>query len=1571
MAGRPIDEKIVAMKMDNSDFKRKAMETSTLFSKLRDSLSKIPGVNMDKITNSFAGIQKAANGTDLTGLARNVDQIAGRFSNLGVIATTALANITNKAVNAGTALYKSLTVTPVMDGFREYENKMGSIGTMLANTEWAGSTLKDVKKTLGELNDYADNTIYSFEQMTANIGRFTAAGVTLEDSAIAIKGLGNLAAISGSNTEQLNTAMYQMSQALASGKLNLMDWNSLVNAGMAGKKTQDALVKTAKAMGKNVDMSEGFRNSIQDGWLTSEVFLETLKKFGKDESMTKAATSVRTFTGMMAALREGIGSGWAETWEIIFGDFEEATKFWTAISDTVSGFFKKQTDARNNFLRAVFDGDGFKNVLGGLKNIVTPFAQIFKAIGAGFKLAFPPSSAGVIKSMVEGFKNLTAGMAFSEKTVGNITAIFEGLFSILAIGWKIIKGGASIFIELLGSFEGLGAKIMELIAKVAMIPTAFNDTTNSGEAFQAFVGVLRKVFDALAATLEFVVDGLILFVGAVGAAWTALSTGDFSGGPWEKESEIGGKLENIRNKVIDVVNGIKQAWKALTTGDFAESGPWSADSFMAQGVAMIGEGFRDLGRAIASIELSDITSAIGSFVGFVKDGFTWIIDTAKAVGTAIKDMLPSGNELFAGGFIAGMIGIVGMALKMAWDLYEVFTGWGSIGDGVSEVLEGVSDSLNAFTWSIRAQALLTIAIAIGVLSAGLWTISSIPVEKIGNTLSTLIISLGALVGAMIAMDKWSIGNTGLSTAVQVLALAVAFSILAGALKKVSDMNWNELIKGIVGLVAVMGAFTGALVLMSKFGGPSVGASALQMVAVAGTVYLLVLVIKKIADINTGSLVKGMTGLAAALAIFAGAMIVISKFGGGQIGASALQMVAMAGSVLLLVQAIKQIADIKTGDLVKGLTTVGLILAAIATFAVVTKNAGLMSAGVGITLLAVALNLLIIPIAALGNMSLETLAKGLGAMTIALIAIAAASKLMTGMIAAGAGLLIVAAALNAFIIPITTLGVLPIGVLATGIIALAGAILLIGGAAALLGLAGPALLMGAAGIAALGVAMLAAGLGISLFSTGLVTLAAMTGAAVTTIVATLGTLIIGLASLIPSAVNFVMKLIQHMATALVNNIPTLANKMLQIILRMLDVIAVNIPKFGEAATKIITNFLDSLAENLPKIVESASNLMISFVEALTAAVTTDGPRFINAILDLFAEVLIIVVQAGAAVVEALFGWIPGVSDAADSIGENAESSIRDAFDAAKAGTDKGDDFTGALAGKAGAAGSAGSKVANSAKSGAAGVKLASTGSGAGAQFASGLGSKTGAASSSGRSLANSGKSGASGVNLRSTGNSFASGFVSGIADKYNAAVSAARNLASRASNAVKNWLNINSPSRLLRGIGNSFGEGFSMGIHDGQKDVVNEATSMAQSASKSVNDFIRNFSLPDADNEIHFKAVVDYDALDTSRFGTPGAISVRPNTALTTGLAESSRADIVTAKVRSIAVSGQNGNIDPELRKKQEEQIELQKETNKYLFNISKKDNSLYLDGKEIYNTNKNFQDNATQLRNLFKGVNPA
>ena len=335
---KTVDERVVEMRFDNKQFESGVQTSLSTLAKLKQSL------NLRGASKGLENVSAAAKNCKMSGLTSAVETVRAKFSAFEVIAVTALANITNSAVNAGKKIVSALTIEPVKSGFEEYETQINAIQTILANTESKGSTLQDVNAALDELNHYADMTIYNFTEMTRNIGTFTAAGVDLETSVSAIKGIANLAAVSGSTSQQASTAMYQLSQALAAGTVKLQDWNSVVNAGMGGQVFQDALKETARVHGIAIDQmiaDEGsFRETLAKGWLTSEILTDTLAKFTGDlseaqlkqmgytdeqvvsiikmgQTANDAATKVKTLLQLFDTLKEAAQSGWTQTWELI------------------------------------------------------------------------------------------------------------------------------------------------------------------------------------------------------------------------------------------------------------------------------------------------------------------------------------------------------------------------------------------------------------------------------------------------------------------------------------------------------------------------------------------------------------------------------------------------------------------------------------------------------------------------------------------------------------------------------------------------------------------------------------------------------------------------------------------------------------------------------------------------------------------------------------------------------------------------------------------------------------------------------------------------------------------------------------------------------------------------------------------------------------------------------------------------------------------------------------------------------------------------------------------------------
>ena len=423
---REIDTRIVAMYFDNKDFEKNAKTTINTLGELKK------GMNIEKSVKGFEELKKASEHLKLDDLERKVHNLKNSFGdmknvigNAFDIGTAPLRSIENlfstfqsyvtkfigfdlagKLVSGIESAVRELTIAPVSAGWKEYELKMDSIKTIMSGS---GESLEVVKQQLEELNRYADQTVYSFSDMTSNIGKFTNNKVKLEDATAAMKGIANATADAGQGAREASMAMYNISQAFGVGSMKMIDWKSLENSNIATTKLKDTFIQAGVAQGKLVKKMvkdkktgeetakyfvkgfekgkkavevtvENFRETLNKEWLDKDTMLnafkiysgelnsiEDLRKMGFTEAMgftdddlqkmidigteaQKAATEVRTFSKMWDALKEAAQSGWAQSLEFIFGDMEEGTSLWTKLNNKISEFLEAQAAGRNSAL---------------------------------------------------------------------------------------------------------------------------------------------------------------------------------------------------------------------------------------------------------------------------------------------------------------------------------------------------------------------------------------------------------------------------------------------------------------------------------------------------------------------------------------------------------------------------------------------------------------------------------------------------------------------------------------------------------------------------------------------------------------------------------------------------------------------------------------------------------------------------------------------------------------------------------------------------------------------------------------------------------------------------------------------------------------------------------------------------------------------------------------------------------------------------------------------------------------------------------------------------------------------
>lgn len=684
-----VEQRVVEMRFDNQRFERNAATTMSTLEKLKQKL------NFSGASKGLENLSSAASKVNVTGLGKGVDTVMAKFSALEVMGVTALANITNSAVNAGKRMVSALTIDPIKTGFSEYETQINAIQTILANTQSKGTTLADVNAALDTLNAYADKTIYNFTEMTRNIGTFTAAGTDLETSVKAIQGIANLAAVSGSTSQQASTAMYQLSQALASGTVKLMDWNSVVNAGMGGQVFQDALKETARVHGVAIDeiikKNGSFRDSLHEEWLTADILNETLEKFTltteglteaqieqnrqmlkskgyTDEQIdgifelgemaTNAATKVKTFTQLWDTLKESAQSGWTQTWELIVGDFEQSKSLLTSISDYVGNIINKSSDKRNNLLKGALTSNWDK--------LVTKINE-----------------AGVETSVFE--EKLKSALTKGGYNVDELIkkhGSLENIFRSGAVSSDILKNAVK---GLSGSIEGLMESVFDLsgIDEILGFGAVGEDVKKVQDALEKLGYTLDKFgvdgiigAETTEAIKKFQADSGLKVDGVVGPETLAAlekagkATADLTGENERLAYSYSDLIDAIdetsgREKVLE---GLKNVVKALVSVFKTAKGAWDEifpPKTMEQSV-------------------SQLSNAIDSFLEFTKK--------LKMSEKTTKNLTRVFKGLFAALDIISTI--TGGALKIAFKVITKL--FGIAGDDILEIAANIGDAIVKF-----------------------------------------------------------------------------------------------------------------------------------------------------------------------------------------------------------------------------------------------------------------------------------------------------------------------------------------------------------------------------------------------------------------------------------------------------------------------------------------------------------------------------------------------------------------------------------------------------------------------------------------------------------------------------------------------------------------------------------------------------------------------------------------------------------------------------------------------------------------------------------------------------------
>lgn len=1306
-----IDSKVVEMRFDNKDFEANTRTTMSTLDKLKAKLH-FPGAS-----KGLEEIGQTVKRVDFSGMSSGIQTVQMKFSALQVMGITALQNITNAAISAGKQLTDAITIDPVKDGFAEYETQMNSVQTILANTQKEGTNIDQVNKALKELNTYADQTIYNFTEMTRNIGTFTAAGVKLDDSVSAIKGIANLAAVSGSTSQQASTAMYQLSQALAAGKVQLMDWNSVVNAGMGGQVFQDALIRTSEHLQTGakqaIEAYGSFRESLTEGeWLTTDVLTETLNQIagayskedliaqGYSESQaeeivkladtaTDAATKVKTFTQLIDTLKEALGSGWTESWQIIIGDFEEAKEVWTKVSDVLGGFIQKSSEARNAILKAAM-GNPYSDLAKNIQKVTSATSDYKDIVDSVIRGDYGSGQARFDKLAAEGHdwarvQNLinerlgcsfryTEELTTSQEDLNKEQAkTIEQILKMSDAELKkngLTKEDVKALKELQKQSEKTGIPINDLINdmdKLSGKELLHGSVANMGNAlinlFTEIHNAWQKVFDPVSAmtlyniiaSMHGVTSKFLKFTEDRGKELTRTLAGVFAaldiirqclGGSlkfaikavnavlsafdmdildatakigdllvkfdkWLKKTDPFTKgFEEIGKVIKSVVDDLTKFENKIKKLPNIENFLKTIEKIKSPKVDFSGviNGFSELSNTTTNSSFSNIRKLFSALWKYVTEVGLNIIDTIGKIGTSIAQAFGKGDvfEVINSGLIAGILVFV---KKLTKNITKVTDDAGGILNNVTEILDGVKDCFVAYQEQLRAGALLKIASAIGILTASVFALSTIDSDALQRALfgiAALLIELGVALAAFGKMSNDFKGS--LKANFLMKSLAVSILIMAAAVKVLSTISWEGMMKGLIaigGLLLELSLFLSLTDFKKKSFSSSAG-----MVLIASALLILSSVVKKFENVNWETIGRSLVSIGALLleiSIFANlagkAKHIIS---------TGLSLILVASGLKILVSVVDDFSGMNWDEIKRGLTAMGAALLEITIALKLLPKTSLFRA-TGLIVAAAALKIVANDMNDFASMNWPSIKKAAITMGIALGEIVIALNLMKGTLGGAAALIVASAALAILASTMSKLGKLSSDEIAKGLIAMAAAFFIVGVAGALLQPLIPTILALAAAFVLFGVAALSIGAGLTLVGVGLTTisigLSALGGSLATaavSIVAGLSVIILGVAGLIPAVAEKIAEGVVAFATVIGDCAPQIIDAVLKLFDEVLKSANTYLPTIIDSVLTLLIAVINGVANHIPEIMLAITNLVGKIVEGVTDVIKGLNP-----------------------------------------------------------------------------------------------------------------------------------------------------------------------------------------------------------------------------------------------------------------------------------------------------------------------------------------------------------------------------
>lgn len=1242
-----IDRRVVEMEFDNKQFERGVRDTLKTLEELKE------GLKLDGAVKGLEEVNAAATNTNLSTMANAVNHISDRFSALGAIGFSIIQKLTQEAMGFA-ARIGGLVLDPLISGGRRRAQNIEQAKFMFRGLSM------DIEQAMADALYAVKGTAFGLDEAARAASQLGASQVELgDDMKVALRGISGVAAMTNSSYE--DTA-HVFTRVAGQGRVMANDLNSLASRGL------NAAATLAEAFG--VTEAE-VREMVSEGEIGFADFAKAMDDaFG--ENATKAN---ETYTGSLSNLRAALSRIGASFFGPFLEDqrdlFNTITPAIDAMAEALepvisqlNAFGRGSTKGLIEFINAIDFTQAYKIVqpmLAIVKNLYQALKAFLGPIKDAFVQIFPPASVDQISELLKAVQRFTASIKIGAESADRLRRVFAGVFAIFSIAWTVIKRTATFLGELFGLFSDGSFGIFDAAANLGDFLVALDQAVKNGEGLTTFfdgllnalerpLELLRQVTNAIFELFDFKAPSS----GSFDANFAPLvAIGEFLlrlwNGLFNFLGVVGDRMFDIAQRLGPLISGFANFMRDIFDGAEFEEIVDTIQTVLMGGIFMFVRRWAiNFSNTLGSVShnltepFRRMTFALTTMQNTLRVMTLMQIAVTVALLTASVVAL---SKVDAGGLAKALTAVTLM-----------FTQLGIMLKGMS-LIGGVQGLVG------MGGGLVLLAVAIRILTSSVKALAEMEWEGLFKGLTGVTVLLVGLGTAVRIMGT----QTGamFSAGAGILIIAFAIKVLVDAVKDFSDMNWGDITKGLVGVAGLLAA----LALFTRFS--NVNAAALTQGAgillLAGGIWILSDALVSISKVPGGDIAKAMVVLALIFANIGNFM----KAAGNpalMLGAGA-AMVLFAGAVWIFADAIQHMAQLSWEEMAKGLITMSTAVGMVA-LAVALMPPTAAASGAAIVLIAGAMVVLAEALRQIGDLSWEELAKGLISISTSLGIFALTAALMTAAIPGAVAIMFMAAAMVPLAYGLGLLGQMSWGEIGRGLVAMAGAFLVLGAAGALLAIVTPAILALGIAVGVLGLGLGLAGAGVLMFASALTMLAAAGAAGTVALVAMFAGLI-GLIPMLaraladglvifvevvaeagPRMVEAMSAILEAVLTTIAEQSPNIIETFGNLILDLLEKGREVVPEMAAAALEMMIGILTAMRENAPAIVREISGLMVAILTELADNVpdmARAGTDLLVALLESVAEHLDEVITAGADIVIAL---IEGIGDNALRMAEAA-------------------------------------------------------------------------------------------------------------------------------------------------------------------------------------------------------------------------------------------------------------------------------------------------------------------------------